>query len=206
MSALLRVGLVGAGGIAGLHLPAYHQHPDRVVLTAVCDVAAEAAQRRAAEAGGAAVYSDFTRFLAEADVDAVDLCTVPDQHASQAITAAAAGKHVLVEKPMACSLDECRAMVAAAEAADVTLMVGQMQRYDPSYRGLRRLIQAGELGTLRAVRLDALQNGPDGMGHVGWIFDGQRAGGGVVMSVAVHKLDLMRYLVGEVARVTAVTR
>ncbi len=97
--------------------------------------------------------------LAEADIEAVDICTVHDQHAALAIAALQAGKHVIVEKPMAYSLEECRGMTAAAEKAGVLLMVAQMQRYDPGYQKLKRIIELGELGPIRAMRMDAMQDG-----------------------------------------------
>jgi predicted dehydrogenase len=90
-------------------------------------------------------------------------------------------------------------------------MVAQYQRFVPIYRGVKRLLDAGEIGDVRAVRLDSMQNLLDPQlsayypaGH--WLFDGSRAGGGVVISLTVHKLDLLRYFVGDVARVTALCR
>lgn len=206
MTAPLKVGLVGAGGIAGAHLPAYKEYQDSVQLVAVCDVVEAAAARRAAEMGNVPYFTAIDQMLREVELDAVDICTTHIQHAPLALTAMAAGKHVLVEKPMACSMAECHSMVDAAERADVTFMVAQMQRFNPSYRGLKRLLDSGELGTIRAVRLDAMQNGPDGLRNNSWLLDGREAGGGVVISVAVHKIDLMRFLIGDVKRVTAVTR
>jgi predicted dehydrogenase len=200
------VGLIGAGGISRAHLPAYQRFPDRVELAAVCDVRADAAAELAATAGVREVFADAREMLERADVDAVDICTVHDQHAPLAIAAAEAGKHVLVEKPMACSLAECRRMVEAAEVAGVTLMVAQNQRYDAGHRAARRAILEGQLGPVRAIRSDAMQNLRAFLPSGHWLYDGNRAGGGVVISVAVHKIDLVRYLVGDVRSVTAVCR
>lgn len=202
----LKVGLVGAGGISGAHLPAYQEFSDQVKLVAVCDVIEAAAKLRATEMGNVPYFTDVQQMLLEVDLDAVDICTIHDQHAPVALAAIQAGKHVLVEKPMACSMAECRAMVEAADRAGVTLMVAQMQRFSPAYRGVKQLLDTGELGPIRAVRMDAMQNGPEGLRHNSWLLDGVRAGGGIVISVAVHKIDLMRYLIGDVKRVSAVTR
>jgi predicted dehydrogenase len=206
----LRIGVIGAGNIARAHLPTLMDFPDRFRVTAVCDID----QSRGRAFGGesdATVYTDALRMIAEAKLDAVDICTTHDQHARHAVAAAEAGKHVFVEKPMACSVAECRAMVDAAESAGVVLMVGQYQRFVPEYRAVRELIDAGELGPIRAVRIDTMQSLTSPRvadyyppGH--WLFDGVRAGGGIVISVSVHKLDLARYLVGDIARVTAWTR
>lgn len=206
MSRPLNIAMIGAGGVARFHMPAYQHYADQVRLVAICDPYEPHARRWAGEIGVSAVYTDVRRMLDEVDCDAIDLCAIHDCHAELAILALEAGKHVLVEKPMACSLEQCRAMIAAAEKAGRTLMVGQMQRYHPSNRGVRKIICSGELGPVRAVRLDAMQNAPEGMSSASWLLNGAQAGGGILMSVAVHKIDLMRFLIGEVKRVTGVTR
>lgn len=201
----LRVGFIGAGGIAGDHLRAYETFPDRVRVAAVCDVNEEVARKFAAEAGVEAVYTDAETMLAEAAIDAVAVCTTHNTHAQLALAAIAAGRHVLVEKPLATTLGDCRAMVDAADKAGVTLMVGQNHRYVPTYRRAHQIVREGELGTVRAARCDAMQNLPEFVtGH--WLLDGEIAGGGVIPSLAVHPIDLLRYIVGDVKRVTALTR
>jgi len=210
MTEPLKVGLIGAGSISRMHLPGYQHAPGNARLTAACDIREDAARRFAAEAGVDAVFTSAAEMLAHSDIDAVDICTIHDQHAPLAIAAARAGKHVLLEKPMAVSLAECRAVVEAAEAAGVTFMVAQQLRHVPSYVGLRRRIQAGELGRIWSARCDTFLSAaladarrapPIERGW--WGFDGKRGGGGVVTMLSVHHLDLLRYLVGEVARVDA---
>ena len=205
--AAVRVGIIGCGGIASAHAAAYRALGSDVVrVTAAADTARHLADRRAAELGAGFAGDDYRGVLERQDVDAVDICLPHHLHAEVAIAAARAGKHVLVEKPMACTLGECRAMVEAADARGVVLMVAQTQRYMPSYRGVRRLCASGELGTIQAVRFDSMQNAPDLLPPEHWLFDGRLAGGGVVISVSVHRIDLMRFLVGDVRRVLAVTR
>ena len=212
MAEPLRVGLIGAGGISRQHLPGYQLDPERVRLAAVCDIREEAAQEFASEAeiDASAIFTDAREMCELADIDAVDICTIHDTHAELAIAAAEAGKHVLLEKPMAISVDECRAIVEATEAAGVTFMVAQHLRHVPSYVALRRRIQAGELGRIWSARTDtfltaALEdpNQPIAMPPGWWGFDGKRGGGGVVTLLSVHHLDLMRFFVGEVVRVEA---
>ena len=111
MATPLKVGLLGAGGITNSHLPAYLEHPDRVQLTAVCDRDESRAQEQARKAGVEAVYTDLDKMLREADIDAVDNCTFHPEHAALSIAVAEAGKHLLVEKPMAISVQECRDML-----------------------------------------------------------------------------------------------
>ena len=203
----LRVALIGCGGISSTHAQAYRfLGPEVAQVTAAADAVLPLAERRGHELGALFVTDDYRAALERSDVDAVDICLPHHLHAEVALAALRAGKHVLVEKPMACSLQESRAMVQAAEAAHRTLMVGQCQRYMPSYRGVHRLVASGELGPIRAVRFDSMQNLPAFLPPDHWLFDGRLAGGGIVISVSVHRIDLVRYLVGDVRRVLGVTR
>jgi len=206
MTKALRVGLVGAGNIATHHLPAYVEHGEALELVAVCDLDEDRARHFAQTAGAPQVYTDAESMIREASVDAVDVCTVPDQHFSVARTAIEAGKHVIVEKPFAVSLPECRELVETAERAGVTLMVAHNQRFLPSYRAAKAVLDAGELVSIRSVRFDSMQCWPALFPAGHWHYDAARAGGGVVISVAVHRIDLMRYLVGDIVRVSAVCR
>ena len=157
----LKVGIVGAGGITRAHLPAYLERPDRVQLNAVCDLVEPLAQELAGKAGidADAVYLDMEKMLREADIEAVDICTTHNAHAPLAIAAAEAGKHVICEKPMAISVQECRDMIAAADKAGVTLMVAQHLRYAPEAQAAKRLLDEGKLGTIEAVRTELVRGG-----------------------------------------------
>jgi predicted dehydrogenase len=210
MSEPLKVGLVGTGGIARRHLTAYLEHPDRVQLTAVCDIVESAAQAYAEKAGIDAIYLDIDEMLREADVDAVDICTSHDTHAPLTVSAAQAGKHVIVEKAMATSVEGCREMIAAADKAGVTLMVAQHLRYSPEARAAKRLIDDGKLGEIEAVRTELFGGGNirrrrrHRKGH--WMDDAKRSGGGMLMVTSVHHIDLLRYYIGNVNRVTAICK
>jgi len=206
MSPPLKIGLVGTGRIAYAHLSAYLQHADSVKLTAVCDIIEDAARRYAKAAGTTAVYTDFEKMLRDSDIDAVDICSIHDQHPHQTVAAAEAGKHILVEKAMANDLPGCRKMIGAAEKAGVTLMVAQNLRYVPDAAAVKRLIDEGELGAIQAARTHAifpvLFSNPEG--H--WMNDGKQAGGGILMTNTIHHIDLLRYYIGNVKRVTGVCR
>ena len=201
MSKPLKVGLVGTGGISNRHMTAYLEHPDRVHLTAVCDIDEPSAQEFAKKAGVEAVYTDFDDMLREADIDAVDICTAHNLHAPQAIAAAQAGKHVLTEKAMAHTLEGCREMIEAADQAGVTLMVAQHLRYSPEAAAVKRLIDDGKLGEIQAVRTHVIMRGP----RKAWMRDAN-AGGGILLLNTVHHVDLLRYYVGNVKRVTGVCK
>ena len=205
MAEPFKIGLIGTGGISRAHLPVYEQFPDKVKLTAVCDIIEAAAQEKAKEANVDAIYTDYNKMLKEADIDAVDICTGHDTHAPIVIAAAEAGKHALVEKPMGNSMQECRDMIAAADKAGVTLMIAHMLRFSPSTEAVRQLLAAGELGTIRAARIDILMNAIGRLREGHWMLDGN-TGGGIGFTNTIHEVDLVRHLVGDVKRVNGVTR
>lgn len=202
----MRIALVGAGNIAGKHLVAATRLADRVEVVAICDVVEATARRRAAEAGVEAVHTDYGRLLSEVECDAVLLTTVHCDHAAQMHAALEAGRHVLVEKPMTTSLADAVSVAGAARRRGLTVMVGQCQRFDPWYRGARHVVRSGELGVVQAVRLDCMQELKGSAPPTHWMFDGAKAGGGIVIGAAIHRIDLARFLVGEVRRVHAVAR
>ena len=204
MATPLKVGLVGTGGISNRHITAYLEHPDRVQLKAVCDIDESRAQEFARKAGVEDVYTDLDQMLREADIDAVDNCTFHPQHAPVSIAAAEAGKHVIVEKPMARSVQECRDMIAAADKAGVTLMVAQHLRHSPEARAVKRFIDEGKLGDILAVRTHQIQRGGSGEGHERYADANQ--GGGTLQATFVHRIDLLRYYLGNLKRVTGVCK
>ncbi|MEE8398706.1 MAG: Gfo/Idh/MocA family oxidoreductase [Desulfobacterales bacterium] len=202
----LKVGLVGTGRIAHAHMAAYLQYPDQVKLTAVCDIIEDAAQQYAKTAKVDAVYTDYETMLKEADIDAVDICSIHDQHPAQTVAAAEAGKHVLTEKAMAHTLQGCRDMIEATDKAGVTLMVAQNLRYVPDSVAVKQLIDKGELGTIQAVCCHAIMKvvGANPVGH--WMNDGKQAGGGILMTNTIHHVDLLRYYIGNAKRVTGICK
>ena len=205
MSEPLKIGLIGSGGIARRHLTAFLNHRDQVRLMAVCDIVETAARDYAGRAGIEAVYRDADEMLREADIEAVDICTTHDTHAPLAVAAAQAGKHVIVEKAMAHTLEGCRAMNAAADEAGVHLMIAQHLRYSPEARAAKRLIEEGGLGEIHAVRTH-LMGGGNASPRLGHWMDDRARGGGTLLVTSVHHLDLLRFYVGNVKRVTAVCR
>ena len=144
MSEPMKVGLVGTGGISNRHMNAYLAHPERVHLVAVCDIVESRAQEYAEKVGVETVYLDYEEMLRKADIDAVDICTSHDLHAPQAVAAAQAGKHVLVEKAMAHTLQGCRDMIESADTSGSTLMVAQHLRYSPEAPAVKRFIDEGQ--------------------------------------------------------------
>jgi UDP-N-acetylglucosamine 3-dehydrogenase len=208
MSGRVRIGLVGPGLIARrAHLPAHLANADAVVA-AIAAGRRERAEAVAAEFGVPRVYDDWRELIAARDIDAVDICAPNHLHAEIAVAAAAAGKHVLVEKPMAVSLAEADGMIAAADRAGVVLMVAHNLRFAPLYREVKRLLDEGAIGRLLAARGFFMHAGPDEFwgAESDWFWDAGRAGGGSLLDMGIHMVDLMRWYVGEaVTEVSAMT-
>src|SRR5579875_2291846 len=156
MSRVIKVGMIGCGEIAQwMHLPFLTELPGFQV-TALCDISPVVLEHVGARFGVERRFTDVDALLEHGDVDAVVIAT--PIHSDPAIAAARAGKHVLVEKPMAFNLEEAEAMVAAAEEAGVVLMVAYMKRYDPGYLYGQRLMR--EMRDVRLIRAHDL-NGPN---------------------------------------------
>lgn len=195
-------------GVAGLGLGAHHAarilgSPYDWTVTAVCDPLDERVARFSDANPGVQGYTDYARFLTDGEFDAVILATPHDLHAPMAIAAMEAGRHVLVEKPMARSVAECRDMNATAARTGKTLMVAQNWRYVPWVRAIKAALATEEIGPVRVVKTEWLQNAVGDPRPGNWLLDGIRAGGGPVVSLMVHNLDCLRFLLGEPRRVQA---
>lgn len=141
----LRVGIVGAGIMGEWHSRVYQMHPD-IQIVAVCDGNQERARALAEKFQIPQVFSTHTELLAGADLDLVSVCTPDFAHAVPTIDAANAGKHVLVEKPLAVTVEDAQAIVAAASANRVKVMAQFSHRWVPAYRQTKNLLASGEHG------------------------------------------------------------
>jgi predicted dehydrogenase len=190
-----RIGLIGAGSIAGVHLDGYLRAPDARV-SAVADVDAEAARRYAERAGGAEVFADYRELLASTDVDAVDICLPHHLHAPAIIAAAAAGKHVLCEKPLCISLAEADEIAAAVASSGITLMCAHNLLFLPTVGPARELIREGRLGSLYTARTTDAFFSPADATNIGWRADRAQSGGGELLDTGYHPMYLLLYLLG----------
>ncbi|HXT34301.1 MAG TPA: Gfo/Idh/MocA family oxidoreductase [Chloroflexota bacterium] len=197
----IRIGVIGAGTVGGWHLNSYRKAGATIV--AVSDPNERLGRARATEFGGR-YHADYRALLAGEQLDAVSICTPPDLHREHVLAALDRGLHVLCEKPFASTLDDARAMVAAARQSDRTLLVGFVHRfYEPAQR-TRRMVAEGTFGPLISFHNRFAVN--NRKNHRDWVIDPKRAGGGTFMDTAMHSVDLFRFLVGEVAAVTAFSR
>ena len=191
--ALMRIGIIGAGAVAPLHARAAALLPD-VQMTAVCDLQPEAATV-VAEPIGAAVFTDYHELLASGTTDAVIVNTPHSLHRQMAVAAAEAGQHVLVEKPMSISLDDCDATTDAAERSGVVMRVGHIQHYLPEKTALARAISRGAIGVVRWVHDYRTTDYRPGS-RSPWFLRPELAGGGAMMNIGAHCLDRVVWLGG----------
>jgi predicted dehydrogenase len=203
----LGVGMVGYAFMGAAHSQGWRTAgrvfdlPLRPVLAAIAGRDAAAVRAAAGKHGWAAAETDWRALVARDDVQLVDVCTPGDSHAEIAIAALEAGKHVLCEKPLANSVAEAEAMVAAAARArrnGQLAMVGFNYRRVPALTYARRLIAEGRIGTLRHVRVTYLQDwlvDPDF--PLTWRLEREHAGSGALGDLGAHIVDLAQYLAGE---------
>jgi len=199
--AALQVGVIGAGTWGETHLKTYSTHP-HCRLRCVCDVKGELAEQRAAEYGAAAWTTRFEDLLADDSIQAVSIATPDFAHGQIAVAAAQAGKHILIEKPLATTVEECEQIIAAAQANGVKLMVDFHNRFNPPFVKAQRSLDEGELGELQmmSMRLNDTLFVPTKM--LSWASKST-----VTWFLASHCVDLVRFLSGdEVRRVYAVSR
>ncbi len=150
----LKAVIIGSGLIAKLkHIPAFHKHRDKVHLAALCDVNLEAARQAASAAGIPNAYADVGEMLAKEKPDIVDICTPPKTHAKLAIQVMQAGGNVLIEKPMAQSVEECDAIIAAARDNKVKVCVAHSDLFYYPFIEARKLVREGAIGTFRGMRI-----------------------------------------------------
>lgn len=198
---MIGIAFVGAGSIAAYHLDALATLPDADVRIVVGRDAAKAAAF-AAQRGIPAGTADLDAALARADIDAIVVASPDDTHEAICLKATAAGKAILVQKPMAPDAAACRRMIAAAQAANVDLQVSFMHRYFEEFAAARELIAAGAIGTPTSARMRNATPGPD---WGDWFFKKTRVGGGVVPQLGIHGIDLLTQLFGPVVSLNATT-
>src|SRR5919112_479702 len=194
----MRIGLVGAGFMGGVHLNAYTAIPE-VEVVGVADARTEAAEA-GAEMVGARPYRSFEELVAAEDVELVDVCLPTAFHRDLALLAAGEGKHVILEKPIARTMEDAREILEAFSGDGPRLFVGHVVRFFPEYVGIKEKIDAGDLGTIGLVRTS--RRSPFLLGWNDWYAD-WRVSGGVLLDLVIHDFDYLRWVLGEVERVYA---
>ncbi len=209
---MINVGIVGVGGIAGVHVSGYSKI-DSARITALCDIIPERASGKIVSStlnigtvgGGArrlqvASYVELSRNSCRIpDIEVVDVCLPTDLHAEVAVAALEAGKHVLCEKPMALTVEDCDRMIAAAKASGRFLMVAHCIRFWPEYVALKEMVDSGKYGKVTSALFRRLSGLPK---WSPW-FPEPALSGGAILDLHIHDVDYIQHLLGMPKRVVA---
>jgi predicted dehydrogenase len=192
------VAILGTGAIARVHVDAYRQFPERCAIKALCDIYPEKATAMAHDKalGDAACLADYRQAVDRPDVDLVSICLPPSAHAETAIFALEAGKHVLLEKPMAASLEECDAILAAATRSGALLSVVSQNRYQPALWRLKHVLDSGLAGRVLHAAVNSYWWRGQSYYDLWWRGTWEKEGGGCTLNHAVHHADLLLWMMG----------
>ncbi len=194
MLSRIKVGVIGLGSISEMHIQGYLRNPD-AELIAVTDMNEDRARKKAEELNIPHYYTDYHEMLRNKEVDAVSICTWNNTHAEIAIAALEAGKNVLIEKPLCRTMEEARSIEACAKRyPNQFLQIGYVRRFGTNTQVLKRFIDNGELGDIYYSKASCLRV----LGNPGgWFADKERSGGGPLIDIGVHVIDLCWYLMGK---------
>ena len=195
----IKVGIIGCGKIAQVrHIPEYAANPHAEVY-GFYDINLARAEALAKQYGGKA-FASYEELLADPEIEAVSVCAANHVHAEITVAALKAGKHVLCEKPMAVTLEECEAMVATAKESGKYLMIGQNQRLAKAHAKAKELIEQGAIGKVLTFRTIFGHGGPETWsidpGSNVWFFDKTKAAMGAMADLGIHKTDMIQYVLG----------
>ncbi len=194
MAKKLRIGIIGCGGIAtGKHMPSL-KTVAQVEMVAFCDVIKDKAEKAAKVFGtaDAKVYEDYKDLIGDKSIDVIHVCTPNSSHAEITIASLEANKHVMCEKPMAKTATEARAMLAAAKRTDRKLTIGYQNRFNKESQHLRLVTQRGDLGEVYYARAQAIRR--RAVPTWGVFLDAEKQGGGPLIDIGTHALDLTLWL------------
>jgi len=186
----VRVGLTGSGFISDIHAAAIKMIPSEMEVAAVASATPGKAAAFAKERGIPEAYTSIEEMLEKADVEAVTIGIPNDLHCQACETIAAAGKHVICEKPLAVTVEQGDRMIAACEEAGVLLCYAEELCFAPKYVRAKQLITEGALGRPFLVKQAEEHDGP----HMPWFWDVSRSGGGAMLDMGCHGLEYARYI------------
>ena len=202
---MIRVAIVGTGGIAHSHMEAYRKLQDRCEVVALVDIIPGKARRFMEEFGlSCDTFEDHQDILPRQDIDLVDVCTPPFVHAQISINALRSGKNVVCEKPMAASLEECDAMLKARDESGKLLSIIAQNRFRKPIRDLKALLDSGIAGRVRHVEVDSFWWRDHCYYDLWWRGTWEKEGGGCTLNHAVHHIDMLGWMMGLPERITSV--
>src|SRR4051812_25995301 len=196
-----KVALMGAGFIADIHMESYHRFVPDAEVVAVYTRDAKRAEAFAKKHRIAKWYSDWEKCIRESDCEVVDIGLPNFLHARVCLAALNAGKHVIIEKPLAMTLEEADAMIATAKANDCLLMYAEELCFAPKYERVRKLVGEGAVGEIYMLKQAEKHSGP----HSAWFYDVNQSGGGVLMDMGCHGLAWFRWMLGGRPKAISVT-
>lgn len=203
---MLNVAIVGTGNISHNHIQGYLQFGQRCRIVALVDIYPEKAEEKKARYGltDARVYASHRQLLEDAlPIDIVDVCTPPYVHAEISIDALHAGCHVLCEKPMAASLEECDAMIAAQQASGKTLSIIAQNRFTDAFWRLKAALDSGLAGKICHAQVDSFWWRGHCYYDLWWRGTWEKEGGGCTLNHAVHHIDAIQWMLGFPSEVVA---
>jgi myo-inositol 2-dehydrogenase/D-chiro-inositol 1-dehydrogenase len=188
MTGKVNVGLIGAGRIGRVHAEILAYRIPEANLVAVSDIFLEAAEKCAADFQIPSVFQDHRPILEDANIDAVVICSSTNTHAQFISEAAAAGKHIFCEKPIALDLEKIDQALAAVNQSGVKLQVGFNRRFDPNFKQAHDMVAAGKIGTPHIVHIISRDPAPPPIGYI-------KVSGGIFLDQTIHDFDMARYLI-----------
>ena len=202
---MIRIAIVGTGNISHAHVGAYLKFPDRCKIVALADIVPEKAQKMKEKYGlEADVYDSHEKILPRQDIDLVDVCTPPYVHASISIDCLRSGKHVVCEKPMAASLEECDQMIRARDESGKKLSIIAQNRFRQPISDLKALLDSGLAGPVRHAQVDSFWWRGHCYYDLWWRGTWEKEGGGCTLNHAVHHIDMLCWMMGLPDKVTSV--
>jgi len=199
----LKIGMVGCGMIGRYHYAPDMRFARYAELAGICGESRAEALSFAEEMGIPKSYGTYEEMLGDRTIDAVIIATPNYLHCPYVISAAAAGKHVLCEKPMALDMEEAQRMVEACEKAGVVFMVAHHLRHKACNVKAAEMVKKGDIGRVATARVRWSFNHTGGEPETGWRTKKQLSGGGQIMNVNSHCVDLLVYILGKPVRVSA---
>lgn len=202
---MLNVAIIGSGNISRMHIEAYLGFPERCRITHLVDIYPDKAEQKKEAYGisGATVSASHKDILDAQDIDLVSICTPPYCHAEIAIDFLNAGKNVIVEKPMAASLEECDAMIAAAEKSGKIFSVIAQNRFRDPIMNLKTVLDSGKIGKIVHAQIDSFWWRGHCYYDLWWRGTWEKEGGGCTLNHAVHHIDMLGWMMGLPSKVSA---
>jgi predicted dehydrogenase len=202
---MINVAIIGTGNISNQHIQGFLEFPDRCRIVRITDIIEGKAEKKAQDFKlDAASSISFEDALNDPEVDLVSICTPPFEHARIAIAALNAGKHVIVEKPMAASLEECDAMIAAAQKSGRIFSPVAQNRFRDPVANLKKLLDSGKAGRVVHAQIDSHWWRGHSYYDLWWRGTWQKEGGGCTLNHAVHQIDMLGWMLGLPQKITAV--